>query len=253
MPRKKTVNRAGLPWPKCRVCKSTNTTGEGEPPDACFAICKKCGAKWKVCGAARNGKRCGADPNKGKLRCYRDGGDSPGAPLKTGRRSKYLPDNLLERYNEVLENEDIVSLEEDLRVLEALILDNLAGLQADTAKSAEWWKAAKECYQEALKGGKPGAIALKQLGAILENGLGEQEKIRKHLDLTERKRRLAETEGRRQAQAQFNFGPQELAAIKAFFVAILREKIRDPEILREINAAILSACSGGDRPRASVR
>lgn len=138
--------RKTLAWPPCESCKSTNTTGTGKPPGKCTARCKDCKHSWPVCGGIRPKLKrlCGGRPMENG-RCHLCGGESPGAPLKHGQKSKWrslLPKWLQDGYDIAAGDPEITSLLENIRIKKARLAHILQqirdGVDRDTQR--QLWK-----------------------------------------------------------------------------------------------------------------
>lgn len=223
MPR--ATQREGFPWPKCKACKSVNTTGTGAPPEKCFAECLECGEKWQVCGAAKNRKICGRQPMENG-RCYFDGGKATGAPIKHGLRSKHLKGvkRLGKMFEAALNDQEIVSAKENIALFESLIQEQIGKLKDD---SPENWARAYELFREAKKGGPDGAIAFNSLGTLLEDG-AEQDRARERIaELMELQGKQKEREDKRESRLLANWNARQAIVFAARLLQAVEEEAKD--------------------------
>lgn len=86
----------------------------------------QCKAKSK-----RSGQQCQRHAMIGKTVCHMHGGKTRGGMaspvLKHGRYSKFLPTHLMERYQESLNDSDLLSLREEIALIDARLSELLAG------------------------------------------------------------------------------------------------------------------------------
>lgn len=183
----------------------------------------------KVCGGKRrDGFTCLKAP-RDNGRCPHHGGESTGPPMVSGKRSKYLPARLAERYAAALADPDLARFEEDIATVDALICDAIAGLDAEGAPAR--WAKAKQLYDQALAGD---TAALRELGTVLKSGMDALSAEQRLLDLTEAKRKLVESEHRRAHKSETVVLEREAIAFKALVLAIMRDVVTNEDIPREL-------------------
>ncbi len=183
----------------------------------------------KVCGGKRrDGFTCLKAP-KPNGRCPHHGGESTGPPITTGKRSKYLPARLAERYNAALADPDLARFEEDIATVDALVCDAIAQLDAEGAPAR--WAKAKQLYDQALAGD---TAALRELGTVLKSGIDALSAEQRLLELTEAKRKLVESEHRRAYKGETILLAREAVAFKALMIGIFREVVADETIPRPL-------------------
>lgn len=243
---RKAVEQGGHIQPgRCRSCrKDADLAFVGEPPDQVFRKCPSCGASDQVCGARlrnKGGKRCAAMP-RANGRCVLHGGaDGVGHPIVHGRRSKFLPRRLMELTEQALVDPELVSTREDIALFDALIVDRAKDL--DELSQAELWREASKLYRIAAAGeptfedAKTGE-AFARMAEVLENGMGQAQRINDILVFTEQKRKLAETEMKRlSALGQFLTAHQANLLV-AGLLNIIREVVHDTDQQRELGARL---------------
>lgn len=101
----------------------------------------QCNAKAKS-----TGKQCTRPAVNGSTKCRYHGGATPrgiASPHYKGKgRSKYMPANLLQHYEEASSNPEVMSLYADIHLIDALLLSNFKYL--DTDESGKAWKAIRD-------------------------------------------------------------------------------------------------------------
>ncbi len=200
----------------------------------------RCTAKSK-----RTGERCKRSCAPGYIVC-KFHGQGAGAPLKHGSRSKHLPKNLQEKFEEVQDDELLVVNRDNIRMVEAMIracLDQLKDVQP-----ALLWQEALALFDKAKVGGDEGLAALRQLGKVLQNGDGAAKARTDLITLMETQRKHRETENRRVAANEFNLNAREANALITALRAAVDQEVNDTEVKRRIAVrfmGILRAKTGG--------
>lgn len=192
---------------KCVKCGAPKPVVSGLPPEECWADCRKCKHRWKVCGARHAHGPCMKPPTKkvpGARRCFHDGGASTGRPVTTGRRSKYMPTHLAELSEEAHQDPELISSRENIANLEALINSKWKELQTLGIDPTEEWCKVRSAAAEAKAALKKGdtkrlASAVDAMMTSVDRGSQYDSHVETILDLMERFRRHSETEVRRLA------------------------------------------------------
>lgn len=159
---------------------------------------KRCGAK------TRAGHPCRNWPLHGRTRCKFHGGktktgmDAPA--FKHGRYSAYVPDNLLAAYNEAITDPDLLSMRDNVAVLDARIIELLSDANTGAA-SAELWESLIDewaRFMVAIKSGnqRNQGRSINRLNQIINDGATAAAAWRELYTVTEHRRRSVETEQR---------------------------------------------------------
>lgn len=152
----------------------------------------------------RSGERCKKDAMVGKKVCHIHGGKTPigmeHPNFRTGRRSRYLPDRLREKYEAALMDEDALSLIDEIAVIDARISEEMATLGGSDDLTR--WVAAQRVYDAILTHTQAerhaeAAMSIRELGEVLRLGRLESVAWRNVYELIERRRKLVETERKR--------------------------------------------------------
>ena len=188
-------------------------------------------SKKKRCLARKkDGSKCQtwAMPNG---RCRLHGGKSVGAPITTGRRSKYLRNiKLAERLEDALGDPKLAEQSENLATLEALICSRMEELGVES--SAELWKSANKAFddlQSSIHGGDAAAVkeALNSLSSVLRNGLGHEKRISDVRSLIQEQAAVARVEFARLAQLDQFVSAREIGALTKVLIEIVRDEVPD--------------------------
>lgn len=163
---------------------------------------KKCGAK------TRDGTPCENAPMPNG-RCRMHGGATPVAlalpQTKSGRYSKYLPQRLLGRYFESLDDQQILHLREEVALLDARLVDLLARVEG--GESGKAWGRLAEAWTELSTARVVGdrkrmQEAWAELGLVIEAGNTDYAAWQEIQSVIEQRRRLSESERKREIEQQ---------------------------------------------------
>ena len=193
----------------------------------------------------RTGERCKANAMKGKDVCRHHGGKSKvGAEVATyrdGRYSRYLPERLAARYEEASRDTELLSLREDVALLDAR-LSELIG-QADTGESGAAWARVQKALKDLRKaeaGGNPdkkreARFSLEDAIDMGGTGLEVWREIGEHL---ERRRKLTESERKRLLDMQQMVTAERATVLVAALIATVKKHVRNGDVLAAISADV---------------
>lgn len=223
----------------------------------------------------RQGNQCGKHAVPGKTKCRNHGGATPSGIAsphwKHGRREKYLPKNLVGKYTEALKDVDLISLRDEIALVDARINTLLEALDKDSATNTfgeirNEWKAfidgqriissnqASDTQRQAAQ--TRVADALRSLNELIETGSNEQGTWDKLFEAMEQRRRLSASEAKRLSDmSQFITAEKAMALVFAI-LGIVRgsiisykeaNKVPDNKLLQEISEGIrrLTSIQGG--------
>ncbi len=207
-----------------------------------------------ICGARnRQGEPCRVAPMPNG-RCYRHGGPTPSGiaspNLKHGRYSRHLPERLLGRYEEALSDPELLSLRDDIALVQARIDQKLADL--DTGESRAAW---------AVLASQVGALAahcrdrdhdqvehtLHAIEQTLARGLGEAHAFDEIGALMRQKAALAKQEQARMVLLQQMLPVERALVMINTIAAVIREVVDDPDKLRIISRRFRDVMEAGGR------
>lgn len=150
----------------------------------------------------------------------------------------------MERVEDGLNDTNLISLGEDVALMDALISEECENLGED--KPAELWKKArtlfavydggKESEGEGLRDAMTAYYALKE---TLESGNGVYERIGRIMAYTEQKRKLSESELKRLVAAKQFVSVQELTIFVARLQALISETVKEPSERAKLAAGII--------------
>jgi len=196
----------------------------------------------RACGAkTRSSEPCRNLPVTGATRCRMHGGATPSGiaspHFRTGRHSKHLPVQLVERYRESLADPELLALRDDIALVDARVADLL--MTVSTVESGSAWKRLAALWRdlETAQGKHDAsgmARALTELGSVIRGGLADAAAWVDVMSLIEQRRKLTETEHKRLVAMQQMIGVEEAMTFVAAVQASVQRHIRDPVILRAI-------------------
>ncbi len=211
------------------------------------------------CGAKkRNGQPCKA-PAMANGRCRIHGGKSPSgiasATFKTGKYSKYLPQGLVDTYNDVQSDENLLSVRGDVELLDVLIRAKLVNL--DTGESAAHWDFLLKCIIKARRSYKN-----EDYGG-LEEQFDEMEaladKRRLHYATEqeisaqlEQRRKLVDTENKIIMGKENAVTTEQAMLLVSALLASVKANVSDPAALNRIQADFVQYIGGYNRNRVSI-
>lgn len=176
-------------------------------------------------------------------RCRMHGGKSlVGAALlqfKTGKWSKYLPNRLQAKYEEAQMDSRLLELHNEVGLVDARLAELLERIDAGEASST-WRLLKQECTQAIQASGDPGLIKhhVNEIGKLIERGAADievWEEIGRQID---RRQRLVESERKRLVEMRQMISAQRATALFMAFVNIVKQRVKDEEILRRISSDI---------------
>lgn len=193
---------------------------------------------------------------RGKAVCSIHGGKSPSGlahpSTKHGRHSKDLPTRLAGRYEVAASDPDLLRLDSELHLIDALMNDRLAVL--DTGESGRLWNELGSEWEslEAAQRAKDqaGTVASAQrIKSLIKRGQADHGARTEILDMIERRRKLVDSEGKRRVQAQQVMTTEQATLLVSVVATSVQRHVSNPAeraaIARDI-AAVFGAGHDGD-------
>lgn len=174
-------------------------------------------------------------------RCGIHGGNSPKGPrssrYKTGRWSKYAVTALAEKYSELLEDEEIVSVRDDIALIDARIATLLE--RADEGGSTYVFEEIEEAFAafDAARNDSDRIAmshALRDLRAAIAKGRSEGLVWKEISDLMEQRRKMAATEHKRMTTMGQFISVEQANGLIAALLAAVRAEVKDGEIRQRL-------------------
>jgi hypothetical protein len=178
-------------------------------------------------------------------RCKHHGGLAPvGAAnpnYKHGRNSKYMPARLRDRYQEAMDDPDLLNITRDLALLEARITDLLQ--RVDFGEAGRHWSKAQNtfvAFKDAVDRGDSETmrIHLNSLERILAKGTADYAAWEEVISTIEQRRKLTETEMRRLEKMNQFVTAEQVSTLMASIAEAAKRVIQDPKILNEFTVEL---------------
>lgn len=190
------------------------------------------------CSAKRsNGEPCNAHAVTGRRVCKTHGGvgNNPGPThpnWKHGRRSKYVPARLADKYAESLEDPQLTEYRQDVALLESRLVELLT-----TGESLPLWGQTQHAFGEMRKAmaDKDGAATqqwLASLESLIGRGMADALRWAEVYRVTEQIGKTKEREHKRMVQAQQMISAEQLLAMLGQIADAARRTITNQDELR---------------------
>lgn len=196
-----------------------------------------------ICGARskQDGHPCLNAPVPGRERCYVHGGHQPrgmarttwkGSTRRADRLSQLLPKRLGERFDQAIRDPKLLELRADIALIDTR-LEELLG-QLDTGEAGAAWDRVQRAFTAYCI--TRSEVAFAELEAAIEAGASEQERWREVLLLVDNRRKLVESERRRQVEMQLMMTAEQAMNMFATIGEVIRRHVQDEETLKAIDA-----------------
>ena len=195
----------------------------------------------RICGAkTRKGTPCQRSPMSNG-RCYLHGGASlsgiASPRFKHGRYSKYLPPHLKARYQEALDDGELLALRDEIAVVNARISEIMD--QLSRSEGGQLWLALQQNWAEFSTARSAGdntgaASALIEIGQAIQRGATQQAIWAELLGVFEQRRRLVESERKRLVEMQQTITVERAMLLVGALQQIVRSHVSDRDTLAGI-------------------
>lgn len=196
----------------------------------------QCNAKTKGTGAP-----CRNPAMTDSTKCRMHGGATPrGAAsphYKTGRYCRHVPDRLAARYEEARSDAELLTLHEEVALVDSLLIDTLSHL--DTGESGDLWHRLSDKWREWQRWRSLGRVpemgaTLEEIGRLIEAGereYGAQAELRQLLD---QRRKLVESERKRLVQMAQLVTAEQAMTLVTTMIGVVQAHVPDPTTRRAI-------------------
>lgn len=181
----------------------------------------------------------------GNGRCRQHGGRSPTGVrnynFSSGRYSKMIPPRLLERYNTAQRDANLLSMREEISLLDARLGDVLA--RVDTGEGGVLWQSARNfmrSYRKAVRANDPDTAKEAMIGLeeTLTKGLADYATWNDVRNLIQERRKLVESERKRMIELQQTITSEQAMAFVAAVVSSVKRNVTDPNVLELVSRDI---------------
>lgn len=189
----------------------------------------------------RSGERCRDHAMKGKSVCFHHGGKSlrgvASPTLKHGGYSIDLPTRLQSTYLATESDPRLLDLTADLALNRAFMQDALAGL--DSGESGRLLKALKDTWGDLQRANREkdreaARLALNEIGTLITHGYGSYAARDEAMDISERRRKLVESEQKRRVAMQDMVTTGQVMLFIAQLQQAVQRHVHDPDTLAAI-------------------
>lgn len=204
------------------------------------------------------GERCKQSAKLGSTKCHYHGGATPkgiASPHTThGRYSKYLPTRLLERYGTATQDDQLLVLRDEIAVIESRLGDLL--LRVDTGEAGAAWKAVRKAHDElaeSIHSKDSGKMlsALRDMDRIIGRGMADYAAWGEVYNLLEQRRKLVESERKREIEAQQHITAQEALLLVSALLDSVKRNVTDPIARTAIQTDFIQLTTRQDSERIS--
>lgn len=218
--------------------------------------CRKCGYRftkderelWE-CPQCGENRRCKRHAVSGYSVCQVHGAGSPlqgrpgGTPVRKagGRYSKRLPSRLLEKYEEAINDDELLSTRDDIAVVDARITDLL--LRVDTGEASKHWFAASSALNDLTKAIRKSdtegmASSINELKYNIGKGVSDYAAWNDVTSLIDQRRRLVESERKRLLEMQQYITVERINILIGAILHIIYGNVKDRNAIAGIEAGI---------------
>lgn len=190
-------------------------------------------------------KQCRRRAVNGKRVCTVHGGLTPGGiaspHFKTGRYSKHLPERMAEKYQESINDPELLALDAEISLVDARLEDLIS--RVDTGESGTLWKMAQASFMDFRAANTSGdqdkmTVALSELNRLLNLGVDDYKAWDEVGKMLEQRRKLVESERKRLMDMEQMITVERTMVLLSAVVSIIRENVTDRKILSAISSDI---------------
>lgn len=195
----------------------------------------------RLCGAkCRDGHAC-TNPAMDNGRCRKHAGNAAkgvaASNFKTGRYSKYLPKDLMERYNSSIDDPELLNLRHDIALLDARLSQLLE--RVDTNQGKQVWEDARKCHDEikrAMNNEDYGGvlIGLEKLDRAIGIGLADYDAWSEIEKIVDQRRKTVESEQKRLVAMNQVITTEQAMTLVAAITMSIKRNVLDPKALTAI-------------------
>jgi hypothetical protein len=157
--------------------------------------------------------------------------------FKHGRRSKYLPTRLVENYSQALEDQELLSLRDEIALVDARLNDVLG--RVDTGEAGKTWNEARNAYEALVDAlidhdANGQRKAMNDLNSLLGKGQSDYAAWGEVQGLLDQRRKLVDAENKRQIAMQQMVSSEKAMAFAQALLFAVKENITDRTTLSAI-------------------
>jgi hypothetical protein len=170
--------------------------------------------------------------------------------FKTGRYSKYLPAGLAARYKDAQKDPELLSLRDDVALLDARLAELVEKL--DTGETKDLWSALRDTYERLTTARDQGktrdmARALLDLGDLIGAGHEQGRVWDSIVALLDQRRRLVESERKRLIEMRQMISSERAMVLVTALIDAVSRRVTDRQVLSQIAADFRTIVGEPDR------
>lgn len=198
------------------------------------------------CGSKLRGKPgwfCDKFPSKGRSRCELHGGKNPvgeaNPAFKTGRHSRVLPIQAAARYGELMTDPTMVSLGQEISLVDLMIEESLAALYGGEQATPELFRALRTHWDALVTARAKADVAtmteqMEAIGEIIENGAERARHQDRVLSLIDKRKGLVVAERRRLTDEEYSIPVDAFLATIGTLMRLINQLFDDQNAKREL-------------------
>ncbi len=204
------------------------------------------------CGAHKHdGTLCRAWPVLGSNRCKFHGGANPkgiaASNFKDGRYSKYLPLGLLTQFNQAKSDEELLSLKDEIALMDTRVGDLLT--QLDAQPPEERWEKVKlivGSMRAAMSRNQVHQLAplIDALDALALQGASQKETWQTIIQTVDERRKLVEGERKRLVEMQQVITAENAMVLVTALASAVKKHVTDRDTLTKISRELVLLTQG---------
>lgn len=196
--------------------------------------------------AKSTGEQCQRSAVSGKRVCTVHGGLTPGGiaspNFKNGRYSKYLPDRLSVRYEQAVNDPQLLELSHEVALIDARLSDLLNRIE--TGETGQLWQDISKAWDEYKI--KQDDSLLTKIDGYIKRGNDDYQVWDEIQATIEQRRRLVESERKRLVETQQYVTTIQAMTMISHVLAIIKDNVTDRETLQSISTGINRLVSRAD-------
>jgi hypothetical protein len=195
--------------PRCQAFKCDGSEQCGQPSEQGYSVCRFHGSRTPK------------------------GMDHPN--FKTGRYSKCAPSKLLAKYEESINDPELISVRDEAALADTFIKETLESIDFANCQAA--WDSLELLYKQFWNGSNEDKLeAAREAFNIVHDGVAEWRKVGRMFGYVEIKRKLSETESKREKDLQMMITASEANVLIARLIAAVQTHVTDRNVRAKIVA-----------------
>lgn len=191
-----------------------------------------------ICGAKTKSGTCCKIPPMPNGRCRIHGGSTPVGMVHhnytDGKYSSILPRRLLAKYNEAVEDPNLLAMNQEIALIDARMSDLLS--RVDTGESGQLWGMIRSVLSQVqATDGVEHLVALDQLSQLINHGITDYAAWHGIQELVEQRRKLVESERKRLIDLNQTITAEKAIAMITFILETIKKHEKDTKILQAIS------------------